>query len=113
MSENKDKKRILDGMTTKEAIFRCGELQLPYEQVVLLVSEQKSVNQKQLLIDLQTPGTDEYEWYRSGVAEGNLNLNINLETNVGDPKSKDAYKNLSGERRRQAINKKIEDLFGI
>jgi len=26
---------------------------------------------------------------------------------------KDAYKNLSAERRRQAINEKLKDLFGI
>jgi hypothetical protein len=112
MKENKQE-RILDGMTVKEGIFRCGELQLPYEQVVLLVSEQHPVNRNQLLADLQTPGTDEYEWYQSGVAEGNLKLNANLEYNVGDPKSKDAYKHLSAERLRQAINEKLQDLFGI
>lgn len=106
-------KRLLDGMTVKEVIFRCGELQLPCEQVVLLVAEQKPVNHKQLLADLQTPGTDEHEWYQSGVAEGNLLLNINLEANVADPKAKDAYKSLSAERRRQAINDKLKDLFGI
>ena len=104
--------RILDGMTVQEAIFRCGELQLPYDQVVRLVAEIKPVNQKQLLIDLETPGTDEYEWYQSGVAEGNLKLNIDLESDV-TKSEKDAYKHLSAERRRQAINRKLEDLFGI
>ena len=110
---NEDKKeRILNGMTIKEAIFRCGELQLQYEQVVLLVAKLKPVNQKQLLIDLQTHGTNEYEWYQSGVAEGNLILNINLEGDI-QSNQKDAYKNLSAERRRQAINEKLHDLFGI
>jgi hypothetical protein len=109
---NENKERILDGMTVKEAIFRCGKLQLPFEQVALLIAERHPVNQKQLLADLQTLGSDEYEWYESGVAEGNLSLNINLEANVSDPKSKDAYKNLSAERRRQAIDRKIDDLFG-
>jgi hypothetical protein len=40
-------------------------------------------------------------------------LNIDLEDNVSNPKAKDAYKHLSAERRRQAINKKLEDLFGM
>jgi hypothetical protein len=109
----KNEERILDGMTLKESIFRCGELQLPYEQVVLLVAGQRPVNRQQLSANLQTPGTDEYDWYQSGVAEGNLKLNIDLEANVSDSKAKDAYKHLSTERRRQAINRKLEDLFGI
>ena len=111
---NEDKKeRILDGMTIQDAIFRCGELQLPYEQVVYLIAEFHQVDNRQLLNDLQTPGTDEYEWYQSGVAEGNLKLNANLEYNVGDPKAKGAYENLSAERRRQAIDDKLKDLFEI
>jgi len=107
-----NKERILDGMTIKEAIFRCGELQLPYEQVTRLIIELHPVNRQQILTNLQTPGTDEYEWYQSGVVEGNLNLNINLEGDVVS-NQKDAYKNLSAERRRQAINEKLHDLFGI
>ncbi|GHT63001.1 hypothetical protein FACS189451_08810 [Bacteroidia bacterium] len=108
-----DKERILDGMTKKQIIVRCGELQLPHEQVVLLVAEQHPVSQQQLLANLQTTGTNEYEWYQSGVAEGNLKLNIELEANVSDPKAKDAYKHLSAERRRQAVNRKLDDLFNI
>ena len=105
MSENKNKRRIFDGMTVKEAIVRCGELQLPYEQVVFLVCEKTNKPVNRLLADLQTPGKEEYEWYQSGVAEGNLRLNINLEADVRDSE-KDAYKSLSAERRRQAINQK-------
>ena len=111
MNEIENKERILDGMAFKEAIIRCGELQLPYEQVVYLVSDKTKKPVNQLYADLQTPGTEENEWYQAGVSEGNLKLNINLESNVGDPKSKDAYKHLSAERRRQALNRKIDDLF--
>ncbi|MDR0681763.1 MAG: hypothetical protein LBG15_07950 [Dysgonamonadaceae bacterium] len=106
--------RILDGMTVKEAITRCGELLLPYEQVVRLIADlSPSIHRAQLLADLASPGTDAYEYYQSGVAEGNLKLNIDLEHNVSDPKAKDAYRHLSSERRRQAINKKQNELFGI
>jgi len=113
MNEEKND-RILEGMTIKNAIFRCGELQLPYDQVARLIIDSHPVNRQQLLAALQTPGTDEYDWYQSGVAEGALKLNIELEANVGglEPQ-KDAYKHLSAERRRQAINDKLKDLFGI
>ena len=39
MNEKNKQERILAGMTVKEAIFRCGELKLPYEQVDRLVAE--------------------------------------------------------------------------
>jgi len=74
-NENK-KERILDGMTVKEAIFRCGELQLSHEQVARLIIDLHPVNRQKLLVNLQTPGTDEYSWYQSGVAEGNLILQM-------------------------------------
>jgi hypothetical protein len=108
-----NKQLILTGFTLKEAIIRCGELQLPYEQTVYLAGSLHPIDKKQLFSDLQTPGTNEYEWYQSGVAEGVLNLNINLEANVADPKAKDAYKHLAAERRRLAISKKVKELFGI
>jgi|GEM_PF-2608752 len=112
MSEEKeDKKRILSGMTTKDAIFRCGELQLSYEDVCLLLAEK--TNPEQLMKDLQNPESESSGWYQQGVAEGRLKLAAELEHNIGEPKAKDAYKNLSGERRRQAINEKLEDLFGL
>ena len=104
--------RIFDGMTVKEAIVRCGELQLPYEQVARLVSDMVETGRALSLHEkLQTPGTDEYEWYQSGVSEGNLKLNVNLESDV-QTNQKDAYKSLSAERRRQALDEKIKDLFG-
>jgi len=54
---------------------------------------------------------DEYEWYLSGFAEGNLRLRVCLESDI-ETDQKDAYKNLSAERRRQALDEKIKDLFG-
>jgi len=112
MNNEDNKERLLAGMTVKEAISRCGELQLPYEQVARLIVDLHPVIEKQILANLQTHGTDEYEWYQSGVAEGNLKLNISLDGDV-ESNEKDAYKNLSAERRRQALDDKLKDLFGI
>jgi hypothetical protein len=111
MSENEDKRKILSDMSLKDAIFRCGELQLTLDDVCWLMAEK--IDPEQLMRDLQDPASEAYQWYQSGVAEGNLKLNIDLKANVSEPKAKDAYKHLSAERRRQAINKKLEDLFGI
>lgn len=111
MSENKD--RILDELTLKQSIFRCGELQLTLEDTVRLIIDKSEHDPAKLLLALQDPRSNEYKWYHNGVAEGNLKLNIDLEANVGEVKAKDAYKNLAGERRRQAINKKLDELFGV
>jgi hypothetical protein len=111
MDENEDKERILAGMSLKDAIFRCGELQLLIEDVCWLLAEQ--TDPEQLMKDLQDAQSEAYAWYNQGMAEGNLKLNIDLESNVSEPKAKDAYKHLSAERRRQAINKKLDELFGM
>jgi hypothetical protein len=109
--ENEDKRKILSDMSLKDAISRCGELQLTLNDVCWLMAEK--TDPEQLMRDLQDPASEPYQWYQFGVAEGNLKLNIDLEANISDPKAKDAYKNLSSERRRQAINKKLEDMFGL
>ncbi len=112
MSENKkeDKRKILSEMSMDDALFRCGELQLEFEDTCLLLS--KKTDPGELMRELNNPQSSAYRIYMEGVAEGNLVLMANLEYNVGDPKAKDAYKNLSAERKRQAINNKLDDLFG-
>ena len=97
-------------MSVKDAIFRCGELQLSYDNTVRLLSEK--TNPDKLMKELINPESEPHSCYHNVVAEGNLKLNIDLEYNVGDPKAKDSYKNLSGERKRQSINKKLDELFG-
>ena len=103
--------KITDGMTLERIITRCGELQLDYENVCLLCRE--LCDPDAMMKQLTDPDSETYAWYHSGVAQGNLKLNIDLEWNVSDPKAKDAYKHLSAERRRQAINRKLEELFGM
>ena len=103
--------KITDGMTLERIVARCGELQLDYENVCLLCRE--LCDPAELIKQLTDPNSETYTWYHSGVAQGNLKLNIDLEWNVSDPKAKDAYKHLSAERRRQAINRKLEELFGM
>jgi len=103
--------RITDGMTLERIISRCGELQLDHTHVCRLCRD--LCDPTKLLQKLQDPESDESEWYSAGVAHGILKLSIDLEYNISEPKSKDAYKHLASERRRQAINRKLEELFGI
>lgn len=106
-----DKKQKLSDMSSRDAISRCGELQLSFEDTVRLLSEKTDPDK--LMKDLQDEKSEAYSWYQNGIAQGNLKLNINLEYNVTEPKAKDAYKNLSSERRRQSVNKKLNELFGL
>ena len=109
LTDPKNNKRIVEGMGLEDIIFRCGELQLDHETTCNLCTGH--CDTRYLLLELNNPYSKYHEIYMRGVAEGELNLNIALEHNVGEPKAKDAYKFLSAERRRQAINKKLNELF--
>jgi hypothetical protein len=108
--EQKAPRDILSGMSLLDAIARCGELDIPEDDVVRLLSDDRLLPGK-FRTGLKTPGTEFYEAYQRGMAEGILNLAATLEANVSEPKAKDAYKSLSAERRRQAINRKLDELF--
>jgi hypothetical protein len=101
--------KITDGMTPDRIVARCGELQIDYTNVCLLCRD--LCDPKELMRNLQDPDSDVAALYASGVAQGLLKLNADLEANVSNPKAKDAYKHLSAERRRQAVNAKINELF--
>jgi hypothetical protein len=101
---------LLDDLSLLEAIERCGELKIPVEEVAMLLADRPGA--QTLSADLSTPGTEASNAYNRGVAEGDLKLAIDLEANIENPKAKDAYKSLSAERRRQAINRKLDELFG-
>lgn len=110
MSEKEEQKRLLSDLSVDDSIFRCGELQISIEDTCRLLSER--TDPYVLMKELKNPRSHSYSLYHNGVAEGNLKLNIDLEYNVSNPKAKDAYKNLSAERKRQAVNKKLEEMFG-
>ena len=100
---------LVEGVGLDDIIFRCGELQLDYDTTCHLCAEHYDMHA--LLSELNNPYSKYHKIYMHGVAEGELKLNIELEHNIGEPKAKDAYKFLSAERRRQAINKKLNELF--
>jgi hypothetical protein len=107
--EQKEPRGILSDLSLLDAIAHCGELDIPEDEVVRLLSDRPLPDR--FRTDLQTPGTEFYEAYQRGMAEGILNLAATLEANVSEPKARDAYKSLSAERRRQANNRKLDELF--
>jgi hypothetical protein len=109
-SEQKSKPEgLLDDLSLLDAIARCGELQMNEDEIARLLAHRADAGS--LLTDLRTPGTAAFEALRRGEAEGALKLNIALEANVENPKVRDACKSLSAERRRQAVNRKLDELF--
>ena len=64
MNNNEDKRKILSDMSLKDAILRCGELQLTFDDVCWLMAEK--TDPEQLMRDLQDPASEPYRWYRGG-----------------------------------------------
>ena len=100
---------LLAGISLDDILFRCGELQLPFDDVCNLCAEH--ISPLLLYSELKNDGSAHFASYMRGFSEGKLNLNITLEANLSEPKVKDAYKALSAERRCEAINRKLEELF--
>jgi hypothetical protein len=109
--KEENRRRLLDDLSLTDAIARCGELQMSEDETVALLFDRTDHDAAKLLAELRTPGTEAFEAYHRGLAEGALKLNIDLEANVSDPKCRDACKSLAAERRRQAINRKLDELF--
>ena len=101
--------RITAGATLDDILFRCGELQLDINDTCILCASH--IDESRLRYELNKPNSSYYTTYRQGVSEGKLKLNIELEYNIGEPKAKDAYKFLMAERRREEVNRKLEELF--
>jgi len=113
-SKKKPVSQPLDNLTVEEAIIKCAQLKIDKSKIPLLLSGKISkAEQQQLLVNLETPNTEEYMLYAKGSAEGELKIASDLADLVGNVKAKDAYKNMSAEQRRQEINRVLQENFGI
>jgi hypothetical protein len=116
-AENSDtmSNRLLQDLSTEEAIVRCGELKIDKQQIPLLLSDRfKTKEEREAFArSLASPNSIEYILYAQGAAEGELKLAITLDNHTENPKAKDAYKNQKEERARLEINRKIFENFGI
>ncbi len=97
----------------EEILYNCGKYGLPKENVLNICRSKLSVvERKRLEVVLNDPNSEEVQLYNDGIITGEALMKAGLFQDVLDGE-RDAYKNYSAEQRRQAINKKINEHFGI
>jgi len=101
---------ITEGLSLQEIITLCGEIHIDFSHLCWLCKDM--VEPHILMKLLNDPTSEAYSLYNKGIASGLFKMNLYLTNNISEPKSKDAYKSLSAERRRQAISAKLNELFG-
>lgn len=113
----KDKKQTtgldLTNKTPIEIIFLCGKVKFSIEKTLEVLSGIPNLPDREVLEhQLTTPGTLEYETYRSGVSQGDLAIESAMydQAAAGD---KDGYESLTKAQRTRAINDKLKDSFGL
>lgn len=99
-------------MTVEETIFECGRLGYPIDRIIALLYYRITPEEKnQLVIDLQTPGSEAYKLYDSGKARGQFETMSGLKS-AADRGDIDAAKILENIRREYEIEKSIKKSFG-
>lgn len=113
MEQEESKPKPLALMDKKEVIFTCGKLNLPAAQVVRILHDKLTPTQRgALLMALEDKASPEFQLYAQGQAQGDAELKLSLHENASTGDS-DAYKNLTAEQRKDAINQSIRKNFGI
>lgn len=106
-------KKLLTELSTNDVIYQCGKVQLPFEQIALILNQRLSKTERIALVaQLNDKNSPEFHAYARGVAEGNAELRLSLHEGAATGDS-DAYKNLTAEQRKNAINESIRKNFGI
>lgn len=103
-------------MSNLQVIEECGRLKFSIAQIVALLRYRLTVQEKnQLIINLKTPSTAEYEAYETGYVQADFELqrSLHAQAMAGGKGAKDALDGLNEEQRRQVINKALSDKFGL
>lgn len=114
--KEKDKNSKLDlaNKTPLEIIHLCGKVKFSIEKTLEVLSgiPNAMTDRKVLEHQLTTPGTLEYETYRSGISQGDLEIESAMydQAAAGD---KDGYESLTKAQRTRAINEKLKESFGL
>ena len=112
-STDESKPKSLAQMDKNEVIFTCGKLDLPAAQIVRILHDKLTPSERgALLMNLEDKSSPEYQLYAQGQAQGDAELKLSLHDSASSGDS-DAYKNLTTEQRKDAINQSIRKNFGI
>lgn len=115
-TENENTVSDINEMSNLQVIEECGRLKFSIAQIVALLRYRLTVQEKnQLIINLKTPCTAEYEAYETGYVQADFELQraLHSQAMAGGKGAKDALDGLNEEQRRQVINKALSDKFGL
>lgn len=103
----------LNDKTPLEIITLCGKVKFSTEKTLEVLSGLPGIKNMEFLEEnINTPGTEEYKAYRSGISQGDLEIESAMydQAAAGD---KDGYESLTKAQRTRAINDKLKDSFGL
>ena len=103
----------LDKLSEIEIIQYCGKLKFPITKIITLLQKRITPDRKsELIIELRTPGSKAYEAYTLGATQAEFYLQNSLQS-LATEGDKDALASLNEEQRKNAINRMLNDKFGI
>lgn len=110
---SKKNKKEIQEKTPEEIIKECGKLGFPKSYAVRILCDKISSEElERIKSALGNPNSIESQWYEDGIAIGDMELaGAQFDSAVGN--EKDAYKSMSAERKRQAVDRAIRKNFGI
>lgn len=101
-------------MTILEVISECGRLKYPLSKVMsVLQAKDQDIDIENIKSRLTTPGTEEYQAYRSGIDAGDFEVDAALYSDAisGTKTSVDSQKALHGIQQERNISDAIRDKF--
>ncbi|MBF0649176.1 hypothetical protein IR083_10120 [Dysgonomonas sp. GY75] len=107
-------RKSLPDMTILEVINECGRLKYPLSKILsILQAKDQDLDMEDIKSRLTTPGTEEYQAYRSGIDAGDFEVDAALYSDVisGTKTSVDSQKALHDIQRERNINDAIRDKF--
>jgi|GEM_PF-6779961 len=107
-------RKSLPDMTILEVISECGRLKYPLSKILnILQAKDQDLDIENIKSRLTTPGTEEYQAYRSGFDAGDFEVDAALYSDAisGTKTSVDSQKALHDIQRERNINDAIRDRF--
>jgi hypothetical protein len=111
-TDDNEKRLNLAELTTVDLLQLCGAMSYTDAQVKSVLERHHTRAEALIIITrVHTPGTKEHDAYMTGSAEDELAIFAELQYNAG--RNKESYEAFTSECRRRAINKVLEEKFGL
>jgi hypothetical protein len=111
-NDNNEKRLNLADLTTIDLLQLCGAMSYNDARVKSVLERHHTRAEViEIIARLHTPGTKEHDAYMTGGAEDELAIFAELQYNAG--KNKESYEAFTAECRRRAINRILDEKFGL